>query len=80
LILFFDKLNNAIGVHPTHEFEKGASKITKDKTASAISIKLFMRANNLNIEEYLGRYDYLKQTLAGIGDIIREEKLHLLIK
>ncbi len=69
VILFFDKLNNAIALHPTNEFEKGASKITKDKKASAVSIKAFIIANNLNLEDYLGKYGWVMQNLPSIGDV-----------
>lgn len=69
ITLYYDESNNAIGLHPTNEFEKGASKITKDKKASVISIKAFMRANKLIVEEHLGKYDYSKQILEGVGDV-----------
>jgi len=67
--LFFDKSNSAIALHPTNELEKGASKITKDKKASAISIKAFMKSNNLDPNDYLGRHEWVSQNLPGIGDV-----------
>lgn len=67
--LFYNESTNAIGFHPTHELQEGASKITKDKKAAAISISLFLRANNLDVKKYFGKYDYSKQILADIGDL-----------
>ncbi|PIR80174.1 MAG: hypothetical protein COU25_01400 [Candidatus Levybacteria bacterium CG10_big_fil_rev_8_21_14_0_10_35_13] len=67
--LFYDESNNAIAIHPTHEFYKGVARITKDKKAAAISINLFMRANKLDINDYAGRYDFIRQILEGIGEV-----------
>ena len=49
--------------------EKGALRLTKDKSSLTISAKLFFLANNLEEKKCLGRYDWERLSLPYIGEV-----------
>lgn len=68
-ILFYDDINKAIGFHFANTPEDGALRITTDDTAAAVSAKAFMSTNNLNLNEWAGRFDWKKLNIKDIGDM-----------
>lgn len=76
--LFYDKINNAIGILPTHKQEKSSFKITKDNSSAAVSIASFMSTYSLDPEIYHGRYQWTKEIAPNIGEMyviaLKEQK------
>lgn len=68
-VLFYDSGNKAIAIKFTNIRETGILSVTKDKAAATLSAKLFMKANNLNLRSYFGRYDWEKLTIPSIGEV-----------
>lgn len=68
-VLFYDRTNKAIAFKFTNVQEKGALKITKDRTGATISAKSFMRAKKLFLRSYFNRYDWKKQAIPDIGEV-----------
>lgn len=68
-VLFYDSTNKAIAVKFTNVREDGILRVTKDKAAATLSAKLFLKANNLYLRSYSGRYDWKKLTIPNIGEI-----------
>lgn len=68
-ILFYDKTNKAIAFKFTNKPEDGALKISTDDTAAAVSAKAFMSTNNLNLNEWAGRYDWNILNIKDVGDV-----------
>lgn len=68
-VLFYDSVNQAIALKFVNTEEKGALKLTRDKSSLTIAAKLFFLANNLEEKECLGRYEYKKQLIPNIGDV-----------
>jgi len=68
-VLFYDATNQAVAFKFTEHLEKGAVKITKDKTAATLATKSFFNANGLNFKSHFGRYDWKKLTISDIGEV-----------
>lgn len=68
-ILFYDNTNKAIAIKFTNARGDGALRVTRDKAAATISAKAFINANNLNLRNYFGRYNWKKQVIPGIGEV-----------
>jgi len=68
-VLFYDPTNKAIAFKFRNGQEKGALKLTRDKSSLTISGKLFFSTNNLEEKNCLGRYDYEKMLLPKLGEV-----------
>ena len=68
-VLFYDPTNKAIAFKLIASQEKGALRLTKDKSSLTISAKLFFLANNLEEKKCLGRYDWERLSLPYIGEV-----------
>jgi len=69
VILFYDGSNRAIAFKFTNVNQAGALKVTKDRNSATISAKSFIKANNLDLRSFLGRYNWKKQEISGIGEV-----------
>lgn len=69
VILYYDSVNKAIALRFANTRESGALNVTKDRTSATVSAKTFMKANNLNLRSYFGRYDWKKQKIPDIGQV-----------
>ena len=69
VIFFFDTAKHAIGMLPTNQRDRGSFKITKEKFNATVSATSFLRANEINPKLYQGRYEWIKESIPGIGEI-----------
>lgn len=71
VVLFYDSSqhNKAIAFKFTKQSEKGAFKLTKERSAATISALSFMKVNKLNLRSYLGWYDWKKLSIPEIGEV-----------
>lgn len=65
VVLFYDKINNAIGIKFAEESEIGAIKIGKHNKGfgGAVAATSFFKANRINTKRYAGKYEYKKVAL-----------------
>lgn len=69
VVLFYDSKNKAIAFKFTNLKEDGVLKTTLDRTGATISATAFMKANNLMLRSYFGRYDWKKLVILDIGEV-----------
>lgn len=69
VVLYYDISNKAIGLRFTNILEDGRLSVTKDTTGATISAKSFMKANNLELRSYFGRYEAKRKHINDIGEI-----------
>jgi len=68
-VLYYDKKNFTMALKFTKRKEEGILKVTKDGTGATISAVTFMKANNLSLKSYAGRYDWKKIMISEIGEV-----------
>ena len=69
VVLFFDEMNKAIGIHFTNnEKEENRFKIIHSKKyGGSIIARSFFKTYNIDPMIYHGRYEYEKSNIEGIG-------------
>jgi hypothetical protein len=69
VVLYYDKKNTAVALKFTNNKEEGILKVTKDRTGGTVSAISFIKANNLGLKDYSGRFDVKKTKIQGIGEV-----------
>lgn len=72
VVFYFDKNNNAIGIHFTNnEKEENKFSIIHSKVGYGGSVvaRSFFRTYGIDTEKYHGRYEWKKQDIEGIGEV-----------
>lgn len=73
VVLFYDEVQKALGVHFTNdEVEKSKFTIIKGKigaTGGSIIARSFFKTYNIDSTKYAGRYEYVKENIEGVGQV-----------
>lgn len=69
VVLFYDKVNRAIGMKFLHEHEIGALSLTRDKAAMVFAAKAFFLTYALDLLLISGRYSWKKELIIGHGEV-----------
>lgn len=69
-LLLYDPLKKTVAIVFTKNKQKGSFAVTHDKRGKGanISVKTFMKANNISPNTYYGSYDWKKYTIEGFGE------------
>lgn len=69
VILYWDKNSMTIALQFVENQKGGALRVTEDTSAATISIKSFMRFSELDLDQYIGKYNWEKTNIDNIGEV-----------